>query len=125
MTEIYFSFLPTTKKELFVELSECVSVEEPSSFSQRVKTNSVSIFDELIRALSGKRVQKTQNDVEMKDAHVTSFLWQFVRYVNRLLEFLTRCLGLGGTCKSILSVMNCCVWAISALLVVLCCSVYV
>lgn len=94
-------FSSHTKKELFEELSECVSVEDPSSFSQRVKTSPASVFDELIRALSGKQVEKLHDDQESGDVSMTSFLWQFVRYVSRLLEFLTRCLGLGGTCKCI------------------------
>ncbi len=100
-------FSSQTKKELFDELLECVAVEEPSSFSQRAKTSPVSVFDELIRALcSGKRVEKLQDNNEVGDVGVTSFLWQFVHYVSRLLEFLTRCLGLGGNCKSI-SISTC------------------
>ena len=91
-----------TKKDLFAELSECTPVEEPSSFSQRVKTSPVSVFDELIRALcSGKQVvpRDDHSSQEVGDVGMASFLWQFVRYVSKLLEFLTRCLGLGGACE--------------------------
>lgn len=107
--------------ELFTELSQSLSLDESSSFSQRYQTklSPVSVFDELIRSLhththslislsgssKGSALVRqssfvgVQNLGEVGGAVSTSYLWQFVRYITKLLELLIRCLGLGGSCE--------------------------
>ena len=100
-------FSSEAQNELFEELTQCVPVEEPSSFSTRAKSTPTSVFDELIRALSSGKSTVVGGGVhpvaELDEgggaAVSTSFLWNFVRYVSKLLEFLGRCLGLGGACE--------------------------
>ena len=110
-------------REIITEIAQTTPVEESFS-SQRHRHYSGSIFDELVRALKSAPHSSTLPSLSrerslMRQASTTSlalglegvvgvgFLWQFGRYLSKLVELLLRCLG-GGSSSEFSSVLTDC-----------------
>ncbi len=109
----------SSSQDIFSQLSQLVAVSgvsPPLSSYLRTQTPSNgSIFDELVRALHSIPPDHTLYPMPsqevlqppgtfqsrgLMESNVVSFLWQFSRYISKLIELLIKCLGIktSGEC---------------------------